>query len=179
MLYVLATILLLLSLFLYYRFSYKPRKLIKHYEKLLKELGYRVYVQPFQVFGISFFEINKKNVKLHNDAQYDEQNIFPHIDAVIGNIFDREFVVFIEPNLGKEMLSAEKINVFPKEKNIIEGIKMIVGEGMVFTEGDPWKNKRKLMSKVFNFDLIRENIPKIADICDKSFKDFEKDKNVS
>lgn len=43
---------------------------------------------------------------------------------------------------------------------------------MVFTEGDLWKNKRKLMSKVFNFDLIRENIPKIAEICDKSFNEF-------
>ena len=50
---------------------------------------------------------------------------------------------------------------------------------MVFTEGDPWKNKRKLMSKVFNFDLIKENIPKIAEICDKSFEDFEKDKSIT
>ena len=51
-----------LLLYLYYKFSYKPRTLIKHYERLLKGLGYRVYVQPFQVFSISFAEVNQKNV---------------------------------------------------------------------------------------------------------------------
>ena len=42
---------------------------------------------------------------------------------------------------------------------------------MIFSEGEAWKNKRKLISKVFNFDL-KENIPKIAEICDKNVDVF-------
>ena len=98
---------------------------------------------------------------------------------MIGNVFDKADITLIEPTLGKELLSAEKLNIYPKETAVIEGIKLIMGEGLAFSEGDSWKNKRKLMSKVFSFDLIKENIPKITEICDRSFKDFEKDKNIS
>lgn len=45
---------------------------------------------------------------------------------------------------------------------LFSGIKAVIGEGIAFSEGDIWKNKRKLLSKVFNFDLIKENIPKMV-----------------
>lgn len=95
MLVITAAVILFLALFAYYKFSYKPRALIKHYEKMLKDLGYKVYVQPFQVFGISFVEANEHSLKLYKDAQYCERTIFPQVDIVIGHIFDKMFVVFI------------------------------------------------------------------------------------
>jgi cytochrome P450 len=49
----------------------------------------------------------------------------------------------------------------------------VLGEGIVLSEGETWKNKRKLLSKVFNFDLIKENIPKIIDICKRCYDDFD------
>jgi cytochrome P450 len=45
---------------------------------------------------------------------------------------------------------------------MVEGTKAAFGKGLLFSEGDIWKKKRKLLSKVFNFDLIQENIPKIS-----------------
>lgn len=39
--------------------------------------------------------------------------------------------------------------------------KSTLGQGMFFSEGQKWKNKRKIISSVFNFDLLKENIPKI------------------
>jgi cytochrome P450 len=56
---------------------------------------------------------------------------------------------------------------------MVEGTKSAFGEGIVFSEGDIWKKKRKLLSKVFNFDLIQENIPKISEICDRCLNDFD------
>jgi hypothetical protein len=35
------------------------------------------------------------------------------------------------------------------------------------------------MSKVFNFDLLKENIPKVIEICDKAMNFFDKSSNVS
>ncbi len=45
---------------------------------------------------------------------------------------------------------------------MVTGTKVALGNGMMFSEGEEWKKKRKLLSKVFNFDLLKENIPKIA-----------------
>ena len=54
-----------------------------------------------------------------------------------------------------------------------------VGEGIVFTEGEIWKKKRRVLNKVFNFDFIKILTPTIANLCDKAFEELEKgfDKN--
>jgi cytochrome P450 len=48
-----------------------------------------------------------------------------------------------------------------------------LGNGIVFSDGYAWKNKRKIISKAFNFELLQENIPKIADICEDCFEQFD------
>lgn len=54
------------------------------------------------------------------------------------------------------------------------GITEIFGEGIVFSEGHTWKNKRRLFSKVFNYELLKASIPKIAALCDKNLDLYEK-----
>jgi cytochrome P450 len=54
----------------------------------------------------------------------------------------------------------------------------MLGEGIVFSEGPKWKNKRRLISHAFNFDLLKQNIPKICNICDRKFADLEKGSNI-
>lgn len=56
---------------------------------------------------------------------------------------------------------------------LVAGTKAALGEGLAFSEGDIWKNKRKLLSKVFNFELIKGNISKVSEICDKCFDVFD------
>ena len=56
---------------------------------------------------------------------------------------------------------------------VVTGIKAALGEGLVFSEGEMWKRKRKLLSKVFNFDLIKEKIPKIVEICNRCYDRFD------
>jgi cytochrome P450 len=73
----------------------------------------------------------------------------------------------------KEFYSGNTPYKYPKLEMLIAGIKAVLGEGLVFSEAEMWKNKRKLMSKVFNFDLIKENIHKIAEICDKCYDKFD------
>ena len=64
--------------------------------------------------------------------------------------------------------------IYQKESRPIEAIKNIFGHGIVFSEGAIWKQKRKAFSKVFNYDLIKANIPKVVALCDKSFESYEK-----
>jgi cytochrome P450 len=62
----------------------------------------------------------------------------------------------------KEFHTGNTPYIYPKLELIVAGTRAVAGEGLVFSEGDLWKNKRKLLSKVFNFDLVKENIPKIV-----------------
>lgn len=43
-----------------YRFYYQPRNACKAYVKQLKQLGYRVYELPFQIFKASVYESYNK-----------------------------------------------------------------------------------------------------------------------
>jgi hypothetical protein len=44
----------------------------------------------------------------------------------------------------------------------------VFGQGIVFSERSVWKNKRKFFSKIFNYELLKANIPKIAALCDSN-----------
>ena len=50
----------------------------------------------------------------------------------------------------------------------------IVGNGLIFSEGESWKRKRKIMSKVFNFELLTKNTDKICSVFDKYYDLFDK-----
>jgi hypothetical protein len=41
----------------------------------------------------------------------------------------------------------------------------VAGLGLIFSEGDRWHRKRKILNKVFNFDYLKSNTKKIAYIC--------------
>ena len=57
---------------------------------------------------------------------------------------------------------------------MLTAMTLVMGDGLAFSEGENWKRKRKIMSKVFNFDLIKKNIPKICQIFDKNYEKFDK-----
>lgn len=101
------------------------------------------------------------------------------MDLSISNILDKIFIFLVNPDLLKDFYSGNAQSLYRKHELLLSGIKAIMGEGIVFSEGDSWKNKRKLMSKVFNFDLIKENILKMAEICDKCFDKYEENHQIS
>ena len=48
-----------------------------------------------------------------------------------------------------------------------------MGEGLSFSDGEKWRKKRMTISKVFTFELLKANIPKISEICDKVLDEME------
>jgi len=73
----------------------------------------------------------------------------------------------------KDLFAPDNVAIYPKYNILISGIIELVGEGIAFSEGDTWKHKRRVISNVFNFDLLKSNIPKICDICDKKITALE------
>lgn len=72
---------------------------------------------------------------------------------------DKVLINIIHPDLAKEFMIGNIIFKYPKYEVVISYFKMVIGEGIVFSEGEVWKGKRKVMSKLFSFDLINKNIP--------------------
>ena len=55
-----------------------------------------------------------------------------------------------------------------------ETVKRGLGEGLVLSEGDIWKMKRKVLTKVFNFDFTKKLAPKISNIAEYALNKVEK-----
>ncbi len=55
---------------------------------------------------------------------------------------------------------------------IFSGLRCLLGDGLLFSEGEEWKMKRKIMSNVFNFDFLRSKIPTIIQICSEILDDI-------
>lgn len=49
----------------------------------------------------------------------------------------------------------------------------IFPKGLIFLEKDDWKHHRKIISKVFNYDFIVEQIPTMIAVANKVFDEFE------
>ena len=75
----------------------------------------------------------------------------------------------MNPELMKEIISSDKIMILPKEKNLAAVFFSLFKKGLVATEGNQWKHRRKLLSKVFTYDFITSQIPMMGKIIDEVF----------
>ena len=60
------------------------------------------------------------------------------------------------------MVGADKHYLFPKARESIAILEMVFGNGMLYMEGDIWKNRRRMFTKAFNFDLLKDMVPLVA-----------------
>lgn len=63
MLIIAIAVLVLLFTYVAYRYYFRPKWELERYSKMLTELGYKVYVQKFTPFGISFMKDYEKGLK--------------------------------------------------------------------------------------------------------------------
>lgn len=72
-------------------------------------------------------------------------------------------------DLIKEVVSADKIWILPKVPLGFSALKVQLEGGIIFTEKKEWKNRRKILSKIFNFDFITSNIKMMTRASDMIF----------
>lgn len=61
---------LLVIMYIFYRYYYQPKQEIQRYKSTFEKLGYKVYVQDFSFFGLSNVNTWNRGTKLHKDAFY-------------------------------------------------------------------------------------------------------------
>lgn len=65
-----------------------------------------------------------------------------------------------------------------KAPKITSGFKIfryVLQKGLIFIEKNVWKHRRRILSKVFNFDFIGSQIPVMVQSADVMFEKFEEE----
>jgi cytochrome P450 len=70
-------------------------------------------------------------------------------------------LAFINPDLIRDFLGSDKINIYQKA-DIFTKNRAMLGLGSFFVEKAQWKQHRKMLSKIFNFELVKTAIPKMC-----------------
>ena len=81
---------------------------------------------------------------------------------------------FIHPDFMKDFYNGEKHFSYPKSYSIVFPVIRVFGAGLTLNEGANWTHRRKILNRVLNFDLIKNQIPTLANISEDFLERFEK-----
>ena len=143
----------------------RPKNMVNRYTQLFKEKGYRVYSYPFVPLLAPSLLLFQRNEKQKGDAFAHYRNEFHQYDAVISNISRKPIIHLINPELIKDYYIRDQCYDFPKVISYMGIIKKLTGGGIAFDEGKQWHNRRRILNRVFTFDIIKNSTTKIRDIC--------------
>ncbi|KAL4488682.1 hypothetical protein ABPG73_020381 [Tetrahymena malaccensis] len=133
----------------------------------------------------SFFPIigeiyeQDKDLKQHYNADYSIQHSLdkdPNQKIFVTNLGYSVKLRLIEPEIIKEFFL--KSEYYEKDQTFIQNMKRFLHSGIVFSEGQLWKDSRKLFSPAFHFDYIQKLAPLVNDITDKIFDQAIKNKQL-
>ena len=140
-----------------------------------RKQGYRVLEMSFVPFGLPtlnyYYGFGSENVK---DPLALMKRDFPHYDVVVGNECESVSIELIDPELQQDFLSAEKTPLYEKNYGTKLALGGLLNEGLLLSEKDAWKRRKKILSEVFNFNFIKSLSPKIAGIGDQLLGSFDR-----
>ena len=98
---------------------------------------------------------------------------YPGYDVVVTTIVNTVFIDFIHPQLLKDVYSINALDACPKDNEEIGNVIRTFGNGLIASEGKEWKNKRKILNEVFNFEFLKSLTPKIAEFSEQAIDEME------
>jgi cytochrome P450 len=153
--------------YLAYSLYFLPKAEMQRVAKMLRDMGYKVNLYPYSLLKIQFVEEEKIMLATKGDVKYKLKHDYIGTDFSISNLFNSIIIVVTNPEIMKELFTPDKVDIHHKLGVFFRGMTTLIGEGLIFSEGDGWKRKRKITSKLFTFDILLHNIDKISQICDR------------
>ncbi len=94
-----------------------------------------------------------QDFKQYGDSLYLRKHILPQKDISIATMRDQLMINLIDSKLIHEFVEKQKEGCYAKVKNGIHmsSLFQILGTGLLLSEGEEWRYKRKIMSTLFNF----------------------------
>jgi cytochrome P450 len=169
------TLLLLLLLviglftYLFYVVYLRPTLERKHYRTTLKSLGYKVKELPFKSMGAPLYDYLQHHQEQNKDAIHGIKVDCQGYDLILTNMLTSTHIILINMKLAQQMFNTDRFMFFPKFELMVDLMKHTLGNGLAFKEGDSWKQRRKLLSKTFNYDFLQKLVPGIAGLFDRCY----------
>lgn len=157
--------LLALVLVVLHRLLIKPYRLIQFY----KRQKLPVFVKSLK----GFIDYQWGLVTTHDDFYYFQKQLIKQNRserAFVTNIGPKPTVYLIEPTLIKEFLM-DKHDCFEKAP-LIGLLKRFGDRGLFMLEGQEWKQRRKIISEAFRYDLLREMVTHVVKVTEERFQKF-------
>lgn len=66
----------------------------------------------------------------------------------------------------------EKAITLRKDSLLFEIFNFLMEGGLLTVSGYPWKNHRKTLSKVFNYDFLTSQLPLMNQVCQTTLLNF-------
>eukprot|EP01016_Furgasonia_blochmanni_P035995 TRINITY_DN4051_c0_g1_i1.p1 TRINITY_DN4051_c0_g1~~TRINITY_DN4051_c0_g1_i1.p1 ORF type:complete len:526 (-),score=108.26 TRINITY_DN4051_c0_g1_i1:29-1606(-) len=103
----------------------------------------------------------------------------PKAKAYLTNIGDDIHLILLDPDIIKDFFT-NKSGFYVKTSRSVRNLKRLIGEGLVFSEGEIWKKHRRVLSSAFTFDALQKMAPFVQNLAHTRFADItkrEKDEN--
>ena len=94
-------LLILLGLFLWYKNYYQPKKLCQWYADNFTRLGYRVYKLPYEPYDTPIYNSFDQSKQEKDDPLYHLKFTYQGYDVLIGNIYSRPHIIFLNLKVGR------------------------------------------------------------------------------
>ena len=159
------TIFLFAVMFLLYKCVIQPKKLHDRYVKAFRQKGFKVYEFPFRPFQAPSLKLTQQDQE-KGDAFLAFRTRYKQYDVVISNIVHQPLIYLANPSLIKDYYLGDQEYEFPKVSSFMGLLKNFTGGGgILFDEGKEWHRRRRILNRVFTFDIVKNSTGKIKQIC--------------
>ena len=155
----------LLLLWLFYSLYWAPKRLYNHYFKLLTAKGYKVYAMPYNPFGAPAMQRILDDVKRFKDVHHSFRHILPGYEVVLTNISNHIELDIINPQLAQSMTNLDALATVHKDHQFLGLMMQQSPARLLYLEGQPWKQRRRTVASVFNFQFMTSHLPQIVALC--------------
>ena len=95
-------------------------------------------------------------------------------DILVSNIVSAVIIEIVNPELIKEFLFKANEGYYVKSRLAFGHVLRVIKEdNILLLEGEKWKQRRKIFSQVFNYDLISSKVPEIIKLARDQFQTME------
>jgi len=136
-------------------------------QKILKSYNKQGVVTQFFLF-LGSLKRERGFEKTHKDIlgyfkQLAKTN--PDVPALMHNFGSRIDVSLLDPKLIKEFYRNESLY---QRGFTTKAMKTLIGTGLFVAEGDLWKSHRKVISSMFHYEFLKQNVP-VTVACAREF----------
>ena len=94
-------LMLLMVIYLFYKWVFLPKRVFNHYAKSFRAHGYKVHEIPFAPYTVPFFTDIIGNGTKHKDALYSHKHSYVGKDLVLTNMLTRPSMILMNEELIK------------------------------------------------------------------------------